>query len=1448
MAASRPDARPGRHRRRPSRPPTLAGALTVLVLGALSLLNPAPAAAQTTAIWSATLTVDTVTAQSGTLFAGCDDDDHQQDNCSLALSDNDLTVHALEFRIEAVYIGNGVLQVNFDKSPLGHFENLNFCVGSTAFNLAAIGSSRFAWATTVSWSDGDMISLSIGSSCDQAPQSSNANLSSLTVRSSTSADGTYSVLLLGRFAATTTTYAAVETVANNVTHVKLTPAAAKDNATVQVGKTGNGNLMTVANGSASQAIALDEGANAIQAVVTAEDGIATKTYTVTVTRAPPPPTVSLTLSPASISENGGASTVTATLSAASSAAVTVTVAAAAVSPALPGDFTLSNNKVLTIAAGQTASAGTVTITAVNNAIDAPDKTVTVSGTASGGGVGNPGDKTLTITDDDGTPTVTLTLSPASISENGGASTVTATLSAASSAAVTVTVAAAAVSPALPGDFTLSNNKVLTIAAGQTASAGTVTITAVNNAIDAPDKTVTVSGTASGGGVGNPGDKTLTITDDDGTPTVTLTLSPASISENGGASTVTATLSAASSAAVTVTVAAAAVSPALPGDFTLSNNKVLTIAAGQTASAGTVTITAVNNAIDAPDKTVTVSGTASGGGVGNPGDKTLTITDDEGGTTPAVRLSAAPNPVAEGSPVTVTARLSAALSGNVMIPVTLTRGTAEAGDHGALASITISSGATSGTGTVTTAQDADTDDETFTVALGALPSTVRAGSPSSVTVTIADDDGGGGGGGGGGGTNRPPAVSASCDPCAVAPGGEVRLTATATDPDGDTLAYAWSAPRGSFAGATDGAAARWTAPAGAGGYTIRVRVSDGRGGSASVSVAVVVTARDPGGLAATQTFAVGVGNRIVRVAVEETLAAMARSHLASARMTLGRRVGPGRPGRGSRLTVMGRSVPLGKSAAREAAEALLAGWAGSRVLSGGGLAEARRTAERRLADWAAGAARGPDGPAAPPDLAASLGLNGLGGLGGDAPMGGTEFVFAWGGGGDGSQEEADGGGGWQLWGQGDIQTFVGGPAAERRYEGDVRTGYVGLDRALGTRWLAGVAVSRSEGAGDWRAGSASGRLATGLTAVHPYLRWSDGATSAWAMAGGGRGTAENTRAGSGAARGASGLELGFGLLEVRRRLADWVGLRADAAWARLGTEAGDESVDGHAVAVDQQRLGFELSPPVRLGPDGQRARGLRRAPGRGRPGEDRRAGPDPGAPLRRGIRGARRRRHAEHRRPVVRGALALGVAALGRPRGGLRRAVGGAAPRTPPAGPRGRRAVDARRARRVRAPPPRRPALRLDRILQPLRARQPPDPRRPARRGRRRAPARPALSPASSVIPGPETPALPHGTVDYPIGTVPPRQGLAPRPRSSMGTSGLAAASRGAVRRPSRKPEVEVEDRLGGEPPIRSDPTAGRTAAPYRALIARATSPGPPAWKVTFPVSVPAVRCRRVLPG
>ena len=111
--------------------------------------------------------------------------------------------------------------------------------------------------------------------------------------------------------------------------------------------------------------------------------------------------------------------------------------------------------------------------------------------------------------------------PTSISENGGTSTVTARLSHTSGQTTTVTVSATAVSPAVERDFSLSSNKTLTIGAGQSVSTGTVTITANNNGVDAPNKTVMVTGMATNSeGVTGPSDVTLTIRDDDATPVIT----------------------------------------------------------------------------------------------------------------------------------------------------------------------------------------------------------------------------------------------------------------------------------------------------------------------------------------------------------------------------------------------------------------------------------------------------------------------------------------------------------------------------------------------------------------------------------------------------------------------------------------------------------------------------------------------------------------------------------------------------------------------------------------------------------------------------------------------------------------------------------------------------------------------------------------------------------------
>ena len=102
----------------------------------------------------------------------------------------------------------------------------------------------------------------------RATLSSDATLRSLAISSGT---------LTPAFASGTTSY--TDSVANSVSSVTVTPTVNQANATVKV----NGTVVT--SGSASGAISLNVGNNTINTLVTAQDGVTTKTYTIVVTRA-----------------------------------------------------------------------------------------------------------------------------------------------------------------------------------------------------------------------------------------------------------------------------------------------------------------------------------------------------------------------------------------------------------------------------------------------------------------------------------------------------------------------------------------------------------------------------------------------------------------------------------------------------------------------------------------------------------------------------------------------------------------------------------------------------------------------------------------------------------------------------------------------------------------------------------------------------------------------------------------------------------------------------------------------------------------------------------------------------------------------------------------------------------------------------------------------------------
>ena len=474
--------------------------------------------------------------------------------------------------------------------------------------------------------------------------------------------------------------------------------------------------------------------------------------TVTIVDDDPEPVVTLELTPASISENGGSSTVTAELDRPSSQRTTVTVSAAAQTPAVAGDFRLRGNTTLTIAAGQTESAGTVTITAVNNDVESADKTVTVSGVATNAdGVTGPQAVDLTIEDDEQPSTeVTLTVSPGSISEGatGTAVTVTAELNRAARETVTaveVTVTADTATEA--EDFAPVSDFTVTIPIGERSGAHTFTLMPLEDAIDEPDETVRVTGTLSVPGLSleqPSGGLTVTIEDNEPEPKVALVLMPESIREDGGSTVVTATLDSPSTAETTVTVMVEPVAPAVVGDFRLSGT-TLTIPPGMTESTGTVTIEAVDNDVEAPNKRVTVSATTQNAfGVGDPPDRTLTITDNEFPSR-TVTLSVSPTDVQEGvsQTVTVTAELDgAARPDPTEIAITVGAGTAAATDFSPVTgfTLTIPAEAKSGTEVFTlNTVDDDVDEPDETVVVRGRTSGLTVAPSGGVTMTIEDDN-------------------------------------------------------------------------------------------------------------------------------------------------------------------------------------------------------------------------------------------------------------------------------------------------------------------------------------------------------------------------------------------------------------------------------------------------------------------------------------------------------------------------------------------------------------------------------------------------------------------------------------------------------------------------------------------------------------------------------------
>ena len=614
-----------------------------------------------------------------------------------------------------------------------------------------------------------------------AGPSPNANLGALTATWS-SGSGYASLALAPAFAEGTTAYTA--TAPNAATHVKVRPTAAHAAASVTVNGT------TVSSGQESAAIPLGTPGSRIAIEVTAEDGT-TKDYSVEVSRRA---AVTLDASPNPAPE-GSSVTVTATLTAALGADVTIPLTLT------PGTAEAGDHGALgsiTITAGATTGTGTIT-TARDD--DSDDETFTVAlGTTLPSSVeaGTPSSVEVTIAD---VPSVTLEASPVEV-EEGESVTVTARLSRAIEGAVMIPLTTTRGTSEAGDHGTLAG---ILISSGATSGKATIT-TREDDDIEDETFTVAVRNEALPSPLvpGSPTSVEVFIVDID-TLSITLRSNTLRPSE-GSTARLSATLShPAPEGGVTVqfTANGSGDNPAAPVlDYTLdppseaqNATAAITIAEGQRTARATLRV--VNDTEPEDDEGISVgiaTETVLGDKLPEPLELTIPANDGGGGSTAVAWLDAVPNPVEEGREVEIDVWLSQVLDADATIPLTVTRGTSEEGDHGTLDEVVVSAGATRGAGTISTARDDDADDETFTVRLGSpLPAGVRAGTPSRIEVEIADLD--------------QPLVGLEVDPDVVPEGDPVTVTAVLTAPLGRAVTIPVATVRGTSESGDHGSLSR-----------------------------------------------------------------------------------------------------------------------------------------------------------------------------------------------------------------------------------------------------------------------------------------------------------------------------------------------------------------------------------------------------------------------------------------------------------------------------------------------------------------------------------------------------------------------------------------------------------------------------------------------------------------
>ena len=166
-------------------------------------------------------------------------------------------------------------------------------------------------------------------------------------------------------------------------------------------------------------------------------------------------------------------------------------------------------------------------------------------------------------------------------------------------------------------------------------------------------------------------------------------------------------------------------------------------------------------------------------------------------------------------------------------------------------------------------------------------------------------------------------------------------------------------------------------------------------------------------------------------------------------------------------------------------------------------------------------------------------------------------------------------GWTLWGRGTASDFQGRPKNDLRMDGDVFTGYVGLDYRLRQNVSFGVAAAHSRGDVEYAIDDATeGEVDVELTSVLPYAHWRPWpGLGVWGLLGAGWGNAELADT---AGKVKTDLEMLLAAVGARQDVATWGGIDLAVKTDAFVTELEAEDASGLPRTVgDAQRVRLML---------------------------------------------------------------------------------------------------------------------------------------------------------------------------------------------------------------------------------------------------------------------------------